>query len=456
MFGKKLAQIAFFATSTVLSYTLLDVNAARATTISFNDFSDISSLMLNGDASQDGNRLLLAPAVSNQTGSTFLTNPFAIGANTSFQTRFEFQITESGGTGGGADGLIFMLQNDSRGANALGGGGGNIGYGDTVTPLGGSEILSSLAIEFDTFDNGFVDPSASADNHIGVNTNGSVDSLLTASSPVDINDGNSYNAWISYDGITDQLDVFLDGGATPPATPVLSTTVDLFDLLGPQGFVGFSAATGGGFGNHEILNWDFSIFEPTPVSGLLNFNVVGELGSSSIPEYDEAPFTGVLSYSGQARDTNPDPLQGSFAIENLFLEVSLNNGQSATLNLDEDSLASLELGSVRYGVTNARGINESSCFTSETEPFSTNFSLTFNDGVSNPNVPREQGATLFADGLLTLTCDDGSTASINVADATVTPVTPAQSVPEPGTTAGGLASILGLGWLLRRKRVAAN
>jgi hypothetical protein len=453
MIGKRLAKTALFATSTVLSCAFLDINPIQATTISFSDFSDISSLTLNEDASQDGNRLLLAPAVANQTGSAFLTNPFTIGANTSFQTRFEFQITESGGAGGGADGFIFMLQNDSRGANAIGGGGGNIGYGDTVTPLGGSAILSSLAIEFDTFDNGFVDPSASADNHIGINTNGSVDSLLTAGSPVDLNDGNSYNAWISYDGIADQLEVFLDEGATPPATPLLSTTVDLFDLLGPQGFVGFSAATGGGVGNHEILNWDLAIFESTSVSEPLSFNIVGELGSSSVPEYNETPFTGVLTYSGQARDTNPDPLQGSFPIENFFLEVFLNNGQSATIDLDEDSLASLELGSVRYGVTNARGINESSCFTSETEPFSTNFSLTFDDAVSNPNVPREQGATLFANGLLTLTCDDGSTASINVTSATVTP---AQSVPEPGTTAGGLASLLGLGWLLRRKRVAGD
>lgn len=85
---------------------------------SFSDFSDLSLIQLNGNALGTSNVLRLTPAETQQIGSAFYNQPFAITTNSSFSTRFDFNIHLGGN---GADGMVFMMQgNDST---ALGAGG---------------------------------------------------------------------------------------------------------------------------------------------------------------------------------------------------------------------------------------------------------------------------------------------------------------------------------------------
>lgn len=166
--------------------------------------------------------------------------------DTNFTTQFQFQIAGGQGTDG-ADGFALVLQNSGSGANALGNPGGNLGY---------ASILNSIAIEFDTYDNGAGDIN---NNHLSILSNGNVNtSLAQDSAPFDLNSGNVLNAWIAYNGTTDVLQVYLSDTSTQPVDAVLSTTVDLAGALGNQAFIGFTAGTGGLVNDQDILNWSFS------------------------------------------------------------------------------------------------------------------------------------------------------------------------------------------------------
>ena len=80
-----------------------------------------------------------------------------------FSTTFTFQLggTTAGGSGN-ADGIAFLIQNS--GTNALGPDGCGIGFGDDTligcAPATGG-ITNSLAVEFNTYQNGGIDPSNS-------------------------------------------------------------------------------------------------------------------------------------------------------------------------------------------------------------------------------------------------------------------------------------------------------
>ena len=230
---------------------IVDDEAGLETVIEFDDFADISELTLNGNATQAGNVLRLTPSETQQKGSSFFNRPLAVDTYTSFETQFQFQL--SGGTDG-SDGFTFMLQNNTEGINnglvTLGGpaAGGGLGY---------VNIPQSLAIEFDTYqnpDNGDIN-----NNHISILRDGDIYNALTSSvAPFDLNSGDFLNAWIDYDGHSDLLEVFLADTTVKPETASLSLNIDLASIVGSQAFLGFSAATGGRFNNHDIIDWEFA------------------------------------------------------------------------------------------------------------------------------------------------------------------------------------------------------
>jgi glucose/arabinose dehydrogenase len=228
--------------------------------VAFNDFSSTNGLTLNGQATKAGDRLRLTDDVSNQASTAFLNRPLAINSNTSFSTKFQFQIGGNRGTNG-RDGFTFMLQNTLGAAKAIGNLGGNLGY---------SGISKSLAIEFDTFQNEW----DTGNNQISVLRDGVVEkSLIAANAPFDLNSGAQLTAWVDYNGATNKLDVFLANTATKPGTAVLSDNVDLPTIVGNQAFLGFSAATGGASNSHDLLNWSLTSNSdllaapnPTPVA----------------------------------------------------------------------------------------------------------------------------------------------------------------------------------------------
>lgn len=223
----------------------------------FEDFSDPSTLTLNGSAAtvmSEGQTVLrLVPNNFVQAGTAFTTGTVSL--SNGFSTFFQFQITGSGGnlpdSDGdlSADGIVFVVQSNSNAQ--LGGIGEGIGY---------RGIAPSVAVEFDTFFNeinGDIDG-----NHVGINTNGSMVSTPMLSITPLFNNGEVWSVWIDYSPVSQLLEVRVSNSNDRPVVPTISRVIDLFGTLGSEAaFVGFSSGTGASFGNHDILNWEFCIPE---------------------------------------------------------------------------------------------------------------------------------------------------------------------------------------------------
>ncbi|MDE2334750.1 MAG: hypothetical protein KGK10_09460, partial [Rhodospirillales bacterium] len=126
---------------------LVSASGARASTVLFGDFSAIGGrLTLHGDATTlatgAGTVLSLTQGggIQQQAGSAILANRFALGQGGAFSAMFQFRITPD--ASGPADGFTFVMQ---QGAASSPQPGGNLGYYGT---------RHSLAIEFDTYNNG--------------------------------------------------------------------------------------------------------------------------------------------------------------------------------------------------------------------------------------------------------------------------------------------------------------
>ena len=222
-------------------------------TIDYPDFSDLSGLTLLGSATTGPNDVLrLTPASQGQNGAAWHSDKQFVSLE--WETEFSFNLNENTGDFGGSDGFAFVIQNNQP--TYLVGGGGSLGY---------MNLQNSLVVEFDTFQNSEnSDPSPS---HISVHTNGiganrpdeafSIGSYVT---PQLMDDANTHNVKIRYSAGV--LKVFYDNFGTP----VISTAVDLSQLLqldAGRAWVGFTAATGGGWQNHDILNWQFRPLQDT-------------------------------------------------------------------------------------------------------------------------------------------------------------------------------------------------
>ncbi|WP_287630137.1 MULTISPECIES: Calx-beta domain-containing protein [unclassified Microcystis] len=209
---------------------------------------------LNGVAKQtldinNTNPVLRLTDGLSQSGSAFLTNRISLENNASFSTAFQFQISNPQGIadndGQGADGLVFVVQTV---ANNTGGSGGGIGY---------SGINPSLGIEFDTYNNGSIDDDSG--NHVGININGNIDSVVLQPIPTRLNNGNIWTAWVDYNGVDSLLEVRLASTNQRPDNPLFSYSVDLISVLQtPNAYIGFTSGTGAASGYHDILSWNFN------------------------------------------------------------------------------------------------------------------------------------------------------------------------------------------------------
>jgi hypothetical protein len=231
----------------VVAVSISAVWPAAAQT-NYPNFSDISRLQLNADAYQNGTKLTLTSFVAGQHGSAFSLDRILLGSNTSFSTAFSFEILNRGGIPGwginGADGLTFTMQTV---ASNVGGGGGGIGY---------EGIGHSVMVEFDTYDNG----EAGGSNHVAINTNGVVTDAVATTDFLtpDFDLGQTWYAWVDYNGATQSLDARWSLANSRPAVSMIHAILDLPTILGrPDVFVGFTSGTGAGWGEHNILSWNF-------------------------------------------------------------------------------------------------------------------------------------------------------------------------------------------------------
>ena len=226
----------------------LTVSACLPTSASFPDFVSTSGLALNGTAeavnTADGGVIRLVPAFPGQSGSVYTTTVRNVSR---FSTTFNFRLTNPGGGADdfgsvGADGVMFVMQR--AGNTALGEGGGGLGY------LG---VAPSVAVEFDTWSNEW-DPSS---NHIGINVNGSVQSVQTIDVSPDFDDGTLKTAWIDYDGVTLEVSV-TPAGQQRPGVAQLSMPIDIPVIIGaPTAYIGFSGATGQVYENVDVVSWSY-------------------------------------------------------------------------------------------------------------------------------------------------------------------------------------------------------
>ena len=210
-------------------------------------------LRLVGSAELTGKVLRLTPAERHMAGAAWFGEKQVVSGG--FTSAFEFQLTQQGGLGPGADGFAFVLQNSGLDALGSPGSAGGFALGEVERYGKVSGIPQSIAIFFDAFRNQDIgDPS---DNFITISTAGRPRQMrwppprlaYTRKLAVNLKDRNVHGVRIMYQPPI--LTVVLDGKT------VLASTVDLSTVVDADGaaYVGFTASTGNGFENHDILNW---------------------------------------------------------------------------------------------------------------------------------------------------------------------------------------------------------
>lgn len=301
-----------------------------------------SNIKLNGSAALITNNtvLQLTPATINQVGSAWFIAPQTVKGG--FSTTFTFQIGgHSPDSIGDADGIAFVIQ--TVGTGVTGPAGCGIGFGANANCTSANGITHSAAVEFDTYNNGATDLSSS--NHVAIQ------SCLTAANDTNVDPLNAtdttrcsiannatlpllannqaHTATVTYvppSGSTPgSMDVILDG---IDLFPHASAHIDLGDLVLNDGsnctacvaFVGFTASTGGGDDNQNILSWTFTPqAQSAPVTAggapaVLNFN--GGPGANQAYEYDSQL---------DAQDGNHNPPAATVQIKPILVDVAACN-----------------------------------------------------------------------------------------------------------------------------------
>ena len=240
-------------TALALFALLLGVATARASVVTYNGFSSTAGLTLVGNttttATSDGTVLRLTPAAGGQSGAAYFTSAVALGANATFSTTFGFRFTSPSTPP--ADGITFVLAASPTG---LGSSGGGLGYGG---------VANSVAVEFDTYNNGV----ANNDNHVSIDTNGNLIDLAAAS-PYGVSgcgsgvsgcmaNGDLWSVTIGYNG-TD-LSVAVQDGTKPVDNIINAYPIDIASYLGTNNaYVGFTGSTGASYENQDITTWSFA------------------------------------------------------------------------------------------------------------------------------------------------------------------------------------------------------
>src|SRR5262245_39165360 len=120
--------------------------AAAAQSFSYTDFSNVGTLQLVGNAAQSGTALRLTSSISNQ--ASWAWHRTKVPVLSGFDTTFTFRITPLV-AGSSAEGMAFVIHDDSNGLATVGGMGTGMGYGNGSNNAVG--IRNSIAIELDTY-----------------------------------------------------------------------------------------------------------------------------------------------------------------------------------------------------------------------------------------------------------------------------------------------------------------
>jgi len=194
-----------------------------------------------GVPSVSGGTATLTDGGGSENASLFFNTPQNI---STFSASFTYQ---AGGARAG-DGFAFVLQNDTRGANALGQGGGSLGYGGT------GAITPSAAVEFNLY----------APNGVGTSfQTGGATGPYTSTGSVAFGGGDPINVLLTYNGTT-----LFESLTDPTAGTAFSTSyaTNLVSAVGGSGtaLVGFTGGTGAANSVQTVSNFQFTAGAPVP------------------------------------------------------------------------------------------------------------------------------------------------------------------------------------------------
>ena len=317
----------------------------------YDNFRNPKSLQLLGNAASvttaDGPVLQLTPSAIGQAGAAWSAAPIALTPGGGFSTFFMFRLSQPGGMVDidgvpGGDGIAFLIQS----AGYL--------YGTAGGGLGYEGIPNSLAVEFDTWDNGPQNgtPGDINGNHVAINSNGAANDPISVPVTDPLNNGQIWYVWIDYDGLSQDLEVRLSETPVRPLTNLLSTPVNLPAILGTtNAFVGFTAATGAAYEEQDILAWKFMALPTTRVTGtfaltnpppgfLINDGVVLEqyqyvVAGLRFTNYTCAPmiFTtnadGQIAFATALGNFGPDALDDAVNDQAAAIEAALSTNAAA-------------------------------------------------------------------------------------------------------------------------------
>ena len=181
-------------------------------------------------------------AAGYEVGSVFTTVPLPVAGG------FVASFVYTAGGNIAADGAAFVVQNDPRGAGALGGTGGALGYGNDN---GGTPINDSAGVLFNLYN---------AISTTGLATNGNnVDAAKiqnTTTPNVNFHTGDPILVNVTYSGAASTVSEVLTDETTLGTVSYTYSGVNLQTLLGGQsGYVGFTGATGGAISTQTISSF---------------------------------------------------------------------------------------------------------------------------------------------------------------------------------------------------------
>ncbi|MCO5554123.1 hypothetical protein L7F22_007649 [Adiantum nelumboides] len=257
-----------------LCLSLLIIQASASTSFMFNGFDGKNSISLSGVAEVDRRLIKLTNTSSHLFGRAFYPHPIRIedpstNVVSSFSTTFVFCISPMF-PGFGGHGMAFVMSPslDSTGISP------NQYLGMLNATHNGNSSNHVFGVEFDTIQD--IDVADINDNHVGINLDSMISTDSTEAgywpitpsqnSPQDssktaiyLKGSENIQAWIEYDGQSQQLNVTIAPVLQPrPHIPLLSVHVNLSAILKEHMFVGFSGSTGSLGSIQGVLSWSFN------------------------------------------------------------------------------------------------------------------------------------------------------------------------------------------------------
>jgi len=301
----------------VIATALLVIgNQCRANGFVYNDFSAPSSLIFQGEAKLVEQRVRLTPAQRGQAGGLWFST--RQGIENGFETDFRFQFTERGGHG--ADGLAFVIQNNETPL-----------LGRTGHAMGFQGIPNSLVVKFDPYH--YKNKEYVKYDEVAVLKNNSLkvspanEGVIGSATNAVFTDGQIHTVKIIY--TPGNLKVFLDD----LSNPLLTVPVDLSEAIASDGgraWVGFTAATGADFYNHDLIGWSFnSSAEPIQNQARTKSAITSQALIVNAPVASAPTYSG---NSAQTSSTLPLPVDPAFGYA-LPDEIDLSHQIEASTDL---------------------------------------------------------------------------------------------------------------------------